>query len=73
MGYTLKEFCEDHHELLTSGQPLDKALPQIAERLSVLLRNPDFVAETFNDDHAGRPPYAGPRSRHRRLRAGPRL
>ena len=50
MGYTLQDFCEDHHALLTSGQPLDRALPQIAEKLSVLLRNPDFVAETFNDD-----------------------
>jgi predicted metal-dependent enzyme (double-stranded beta helix superfamily) len=50
MAYTLKEFCADHHALLTSGQPLDKVLPQIAEKLSVLLRNPEFVAETFNDD-----------------------
>jgi hypothetical protein len=50
VGYTLKEFCEDHHELLTSGQPLERALPQIAEKLSVLLRNPDFVAEAFKDD-----------------------
>ena len=50
MAYTLDDFCEDHHALLTSGQPLSKALPQIADKLSVLLRNPDFVAETFNDD-----------------------
>ena len=50
MSYTLQEFCEDHHALLTSGQTLERALPQIAEKLSVLLRNPDFVAETFNDD-----------------------
>src|SRR5262249_17191997 len=50
MGYTLKQFCEDHHALLTSGQPLDRTLPQIAEKLSVLLRNPDFVAGTFKDD-----------------------
>ena len=50
MAYTLQEFCDDHHALLTSGQPLDKALPQIAEKLSLLLRNPQFVAETFNDD-----------------------
>ena len=50
MAYTLREFCDDHHALLTSGQPLSKALPQIAEKLSVLLKNPEFVAETFNDD-----------------------
>ena len=27
-----------------------EALPQIAEKLSVLLRNPEFVAESFSDD-----------------------
>jgi hypothetical protein len=50
MAYTLKEFCADHHALLTSGQPLAEALPKIAEKLSVLLRNPEFVAESFSDD-----------------------
>ena len=50
MAYTLKEFCADHHALLTSGAPLAEALPRIAEKLSALLRNPEFVAETFNDD-----------------------
>ena len=49
MAYTLEQFCADHRALLTSGQPLDKALPQIAEKLSMLLRNPAFVAETFNE------------------------
>ena len=33
MGYTLREFCEDHHALLTSGLPLERALPQVAEKL----------------------------------------
>ena len=50
MAYTLKEFCADHHALLTSGAPLAEALPRIAEKLSALLRNPEFVAETFSDD-----------------------
>lgn len=50
MAYTLKQFCDDHHALLTSGLPLAQALPQIADKLSILLRNPEFVAETFNDD-----------------------
>jgi hypothetical protein len=50
MAYTLKQFCDDHHVLLTSGRPLNQALEQIAEKLSVLLKNPEFVAETFNDD-----------------------
>ena len=62
MAYTLKEFCTDHHALLTSGQPLDKTLPQIAEKLSVLLRNPEFVAETLQRRHANRPPHAASRS-----------
>ena len=50
MAYTLKEFCADHHALLTSGQPLAEALPQIAEKLAALVRNPEFVAESFSDD-----------------------
>ena len=50
MAYTLTDFCEDHHALLTSGLSLDRALPQIAGKLALLLRNPEFVAETFNDD-----------------------
>src|SRR3569623_1849341 len=47
MAYTLQQFCADHHALLTSGQPLAQALPQIAEKLSKLLRNPEFVAVCF--------------------------
>jgi len=50
MAYTLEQFCADHHDILTSGTPLDRALPEIAEKLSALLRNPAFVAATFNDD-----------------------
>ena len=50
MAYTLQQFCTDHHALLTSGQPLAQALPQIAEKLSALLNNPQFVAESFSDD-----------------------
>ena len=50
MAYTLKDFCADQHGILTSGQPLAAALQQIAEKLSVLLRNPQFVADTFKED-----------------------
>jgi predicted metal-dependent enzyme (double-stranded beta helix superfamily) len=50
MAYTLQQFCADQHTLLTSGIPLAQALPQIADKLAALLRNPEFVAETFNDD-----------------------
>jgi len=50
MAYTLKEFCADHHALLTAGRPLAETLPRIADKLSILLRNPEFVAESFSDD-----------------------
>ena len=49
MAYTLKEFCTDASALL-KAKPLADALPQVAERLSKLLVNAAFVAETFNDD-----------------------
>jgi hypothetical protein len=50
MPYTLEQFCADNHAALTSGQPLSKSLADIERRLSTLLKNPQFVAETFNDD-----------------------
>jgi hypothetical protein len=49
MAYSLKEFCSDAHAIL-KAQPLAAALPQVADRLSTLLRNPNFVGATFNDD-----------------------
>jgi hypothetical protein len=50
MAYTLQQFCADNRTILTSGAPIEEALPKIAERLALLLRNPQFVAETFSDD-----------------------
>ena len=49
MAYTLTDFCTQTRTLLKS-QPLPTALPAIAERLSQLLKNPDFVTTTFQDD-----------------------
>jgi predicted metal-dependent enzyme (double-stranded beta helix superfamily) len=49
MAYTLDQFNADTKKLLQS-KPLSDALPQIAERLSQLLINPAFVAETFDED-----------------------
>jgi hypothetical protein len=49
MAYTLDQFCNDANAIL-KAQPLADALPKVAGRLSELLRNPDFVAATFNDD-----------------------
>jgi predicted metal-dependent enzyme (double-stranded beta helix superfamily) len=48
MPYTLDQFCVDSHALL-KARPLADALPQMADRLSQLLSNPAFVAETFNE------------------------
>jgi hypothetical protein len=48
MPYSLDQFCADLHATLKAkGQ---SGLPEIASRLSDLLKNPDFVAKTFNDD-----------------------
>ena len=49
MACTLENFCADAHAIL-KGKPLADALPQVAERLSQLLLNPQFVTATFNDD-----------------------
>lgn len=49
MSYTLEQFCGESHAIL-KGKPLPSALTQIADRLSQLLANPAFVAETFNTD-----------------------
>jgi hypothetical protein len=49
MAYTLDQFCTDSRDILKS-KPLADALPQVADRLSLLLANPAFVAETFNTD-----------------------
>lgn len=49
MAYTLDNFCADAHAIL-KAKPLADALPEVADRLSRLLVNPQFVAETFNDD-----------------------
>jgi predicted metal-dependent enzyme (double-stranded beta helix superfamily) len=49
MAYTLDQFSADSHTLLKS-KPLAAALPQMAEHLSQLLNNPQFVRETFSED-----------------------
>jgi hypothetical protein len=49
MAYTLDQFCTDARAYL-KAEPLAAALPKVAERLSALLLNPEFVAQTFSDD-----------------------
>jgi hypothetical protein len=48
MPYTLSDFCADLSATLKVKGA--SALPEIADKLSALLSNPAFVAETFNDD-----------------------
>lgn len=48
MAYTLDQFCSDLSATLKAkGQA---GLPDIAEKLSGLLQNPDFVAATFAEE-----------------------
>jgi predicted metal-dependent enzyme (double-stranded beta helix superfamily) len=49
MNYTLRQFCSESRAIL-KGMPLPGALRQMADRLSRLLANPVFVAETFHTD-----------------------
>ena len=49
MACTLDEFCAEASGLLKS-EPLPGALEAIARRLRNLLSNPQFVAQTFDDD-----------------------
>ncbi len=50
MAYALDEFCGECRAILKSGQPLEKGLPQMAERLGRLLENDDFIAATFKPE-----------------------
>ena len=49
MAYTLDDFVADSRASL-KAEPLQQALPLIADRLAWLLANPAFVAATFSDD-----------------------
>jgi len=48
MAYALNDFCSDLNALLkTDG---GDGISELAEKLEMLLANPDFVAQTFNED-----------------------
>ena len=49
MAYELADLCAHANKALTT-QTLHAALDEIAERLRALLANPDFVAQTFDDE-----------------------
>jgi predicted metal-dependent enzyme (double-stranded beta helix superfamily) len=47
MPYTLSDFCADLNQTIKEkGQ---SGLPDLAEKLSALLKNPDFVASAFSE------------------------
>lgn len=48
MAYTLADFCNDLSATLKAKG--ESGLPEIAQKLSTLLANPDFVNETFSED-----------------------
>lgn len=50
MAYTLQEFCQDSRTILAADTPLQTRIDAVAQKLSHLLREPTFVAETFNAD-----------------------
>lgn len=50
MAYTLEQFCKDTNAILDSGGDIQSRLDKVAEKLSGLLTDEDFVKATFNDD-----------------------
>lgn len=49
MAYTLDQFCADCHDILTKGVD-DAAREKVRANMEKLLANPEFVAETWQDD-----------------------
>ncbi len=73
MGYTLKEFCEDHPRAADLG-PAARAGAAAGRREKLgVAAQPGVRRRDLQGRYAGRAPHAGPRSGHRRLCAGPRL
>lgn len=50
MAYDLEAFCRDTRAALKSGAPLEENLAKVAGHLSLLLKNPEFVASAFNEN-----------------------
>jgi hypothetical protein len=48
MACTLDQFCADSRAVL-KAKPLASALTQMADKLALLLGNPEFVSAAFND------------------------
>ena len=49
MAYTLDQFCQDCHDILTEGSN-DAAREKIRANLEQLLVNEDFVADTYDEN-----------------------
>lgn len=48
MTYTLQEFCANTREILKSAGSITERLDKVAEKLSVLLKDEAFAAQTFD-------------------------
>ncbi len=48
MGYSLEAFCKDTHDTIAAGGPIEIRIEKVAEKLSELLKNQDFVNATFD-------------------------
>lgn len=49
MTYTLDQFCHDIHEIFVKSQK-QAALDTVAEKIKLLVSNPDFVSSTFSEE-----------------------
>ena len=49
MPYALSDYCADINRIIKAKG--EAGLPELAEKLSALLKNPDFVAEAFAGDN----------------------
>jgi len=49
MAYGLEQFCTDTRDILSGEGPIQSRLDAVAERLSGLLVNEDFIRATFTD------------------------
>lgn len=49
MAYTLLNLCADCRAIVQASNEVETGLPQIADKLRLLLANPAFIASTFDD------------------------
>ncbi len=50
MGYSLDQFCKDTNAILDKGGDIQERLNEVADKLSGLLTNEEFVKATFDNE-----------------------